>query len=195
MKTLPISQIQYIPPETADSELTELFDEIQRITDTPVVNNMWLILGNSICVLTGSWQLFFNLYLQGSLPMTLKGLILFSVAAAHHCQYCGAVHEVACRFLGVNEASLEAIVQDLGRLTPERTRKIIQFAVRCADEPLTLKEEDYAQIRDFGITDVEIVEIVSLAAMGSYFDILADALKLEVDSYLRELLPGEQLVR
>ena len=128
MKTLPISQIQCIPPETADSELRELFDEIQRITDAPVVNNVWQILGNSMCVLTGR-------------------------------------------------------------------RKIIQFAIRCADEPLTVKEEDYAQIRNFGITDAEIVEIVSLAAMGSYFDILADALKLEVDSYLRELLPGEQLVR
>lgn len=195
MKILPISQIEYIPPETADPETTELLAEIQRITEAPVVNNVWQILANSTCALTGSWQLFFNLYLQGSLPMTLKALILFSVAAAHRCRYCGAIHEVTCRFLGIDEASLEAIVQNLGYLTPERTRKIIQFAIRCADEPLSLKEADYAKIRDFGITDVEIVEIISLAAMGTYFDILADALKLEVDSYLQELLPGEQLVR
>ena len=86
-------------------------------------------------------------------------------------------------------------MRDLNHLTPDRTRKIIQFAIRCADEPLTLQKADYEEIRDFGISEAEIVEIVSLAAMGSYFDILADALKLEVDSYLQELLPGEQLVR
>jgi hypothetical protein len=30
--------------------------------------------------------------------------------------------------------------------------------------------------------------------MGTYLDILADALKLEVDDYLQELLPGGQMI-
>lgn len=195
MNTPQMNPVPSISPDEADPEIAEVYAEIKHITEVPIVSNMWQVLGNSMCALTGSWQLFSNLYLQGNLPMTLKALILFSVASAHHCRYCGAIHEVTCRFLGIDEDNLETIVQDLGRLTPERMRKIIQFAIRCADEPHALKEEDYAQIRDYGITNSEIVEIVSLAAMGSYFDILADALKLEVDSYLRDLLPGEQLVR
>jgi uncharacterized peroxidase-related enzyme len=194
MSTPRMNLIPFISPDEADPDIAEVYAEIQHITEVPIVSNVWQILGNSLCALTGSWQLFSNLYLQGNLPMTLKALILFSVASAHHCRYCGAIHEVTCRFLGIEEANLEAIVQDLGRLTPERMRKIIQFAIRCADEPHALKEEDYAQIRNYGISDSEIVEIISLAAMGSYFDIIAEASKLEVDNYLQELLPGEQLV-
>lgn len=194
MKTPRTNLIPFMSPDEADPEIAEVYAAIQDTSEVPVVSNMWQILGNSMCALTGSWQLFSNLYLQGNLPMTLKALILFSVASAHHCRYCGAIHEVTCRFLGIEEANLEAIVHDLGRLTPERMRKIIQFAIRCADEPHALTEEDFAQIRDYGISNSEIVEIISIAAMGSYFDILAESLKLEVDDYLQELLPGEQLV-
>ena len=195
MKTSPISQIPYISPEEADPETKALFTEIQETLHVPILNNEWLILANSPGAINGTWQLFTNLYLQGTLPLTLKALILFSIAAAHKCHYCGALHEANCRVLGVDEAILQTIVQDVDRLTPERIQKIIRFAVRAADEPLTLQEEDYDELREGGITEEEIVEIITIAAMGTYFDILADALKLEVDSFVQDMLPGEQLVR
>jgi uncharacterized peroxidase-related enzyme len=194
MNTLPISQIPFIPLEEADPDLAKLYDEIQSVTQAPVVSNVWQILGNSMGTLTGTWHLFFNLYLEGGLPMTLKALILFSIAATHRCRYCGAIHEVTCRMLSIDEAHLQTIVDDLSYLTPDRTRKIIQFALRCADEPSTLTEAHYDEIREIGLTEGELVEIISLAAMGTYLDILADALKLEVDDYLQELLPGGQMI-
>jgi AhpD family alkylhydroperoxidase len=193
MKTLPISQLPLIPPEEAGSDLTEIFDEIRRTTETPVVFNMWQTLANSAPVLMGSWQLMCNAYLQGSLPMSLKAMILFAIASAHQWRYCAAVHEATCRVIGIDTASLEAIVQDLGRLNPERARKIIKFAIKCADSPRGLEEADYEQIRAYGITDGEITEIIALAGLANYFETLADALKLEVDPFLQGLLPGGQL--
>lgn len=194
MFTLPISQIPLISPEQADQDLKELFDDIQRLSETPVVFNMWQTLANSPPALAGSWQLMLNAYLQGTLPMSLKAMILFAISAAHRCHYCAAVHEATCRIIGIDAVSLEAIVQDLKQLNPERARRIIQFAIRCADEPLALGEADYDQIRSYGITDGEMTEIITLAALGTYFETLANALKLEVDSYLQEVLPGTQLV-
>ena len=194
MKTLPISQIPFISPETADLETQALFTKIHNTLDAPALNNEWQVLANSMCTLIGTWQLFSNIYLQGTLPLTLKALILFAIAAAHNCRYCGAMHEATCRVLGVEESTLQTIVQDVDRLTPERIQIIIRFAVRSADEPLSLQKEDYDELRDCGITEEEIVEIIALAAMGTYFDILADALKLEVDTFVQEMLPGEQLV-
>ena len=194
MKTLPISQFPLISPEDADHDLNEIFNEIRRTTDTPEIIAMWQTLANSLPALQGSWLLMCHAYLQGSLPMSLKAMILFSIAAAHHCTYCAAVHEATCRIIGIDSASLEAIVQDLGRLNPVRARKIIQFALKCADYPQELDETDYEQVRQFGISDSEIVEIITLASLANYFDTLANAFKLEVDSYIQDLLPGEQLV-
>jgi hypothetical protein len=90
MNTLPISRIPPITPEEADSDLTEIFDEIRRTTETPVVYNMWRTLANSMPALIGSWQLMCNAYLQGSLPLSLKAMILFAIASAHQCRYCAA---------------------------------------------------------------------------------------------------------
>lgn len=195
MIMLPISQLSLISPEQADQDLKEIFDDIQRVTEAPVVFHMWQTLANSLPALTGSWQLMQNAYLQGSLPMSLKAMILFAIAAKHKCRYCAAVHEATCRIIGIDANSLELIVHDLGQLNPERARKIIRFAIKCADEPLTLAEADYDKIRQYGITDSEITEIITLAALGNYFETLANALKLEVDTYLKEVLPEGQLVR
>ena len=195
MKSLPISQLPLISPEEAESDLMAIFDEIRRGTETPVVYHMWQTLANSRPVLMGSWQLMCNAYLQGSLPLSLKAMILFAIAATHECRYCAAVHEATCRVIGIDSMSLETIVADVERLNPQRARHIVKFAIKCADAPLELCEEDYEIIRSYGITDSEITEIIALAGLANYFETLADALKLEVDSFIQELLPGEQLVR
>jgi hypothetical protein len=49
-------------------------------------------------------------------------------------------------------------------------------------------------IRSYGITDEEILEIISIAAMGNYFDTIADSLKLQTDELFTSALPGGQLI-
>ncbi len=45
-------------------------------------------------------------------------------------------------------------------------------------------------IRAQGVSDEEIIEVISLAALGNYLDTLADALKVPVDSVFRDALGG-----
>jgi alkylhydroperoxidase family enzyme len=90
---------------------------------------------------------------------------------------------------------LQQIVDDLDQLKPERLQGIVKFAMKCAEYPDLLTEEDYEMVREQGVTDEEIVEIISLAAIGTYFDTLAEALKLEPDSIYTAKLPGGPLVR
>ena len=40
------------------------------------------------------------------------------------------------------------------------------------------------------MSDEEIIEVIGLAALGSYLDTLADALKVPVDSVIRDALGG-----
>ena len=68
MKSLPISQLPLIPPEEADSNLTEIFDEIRRTTETLVVFNMWQTLANYFETLADALKLEVDPFLQGLLP-------------------------------------------------------------------------------------------------------------------------------
>lgn len=47
---------------------------------------------------------------------------------------------------------------------------------------------DEETLRAMGVTNAEIVEIIHLAAVGNYFDTLADALKIQVGSPVTEAL-------
>jgi alkylhydroperoxidase family enzyme len=48
--------------------------------------------------------------------------------------------------------------------------------------------EDYERVREQGVTDEELVEIIMVAARGKYLDTLADALKIKVESMVSEAL-------
>ncbi len=115
-------------------------------------------------------------------------MILYTIAKTGDCKYCSATNELACRTLGVDEAALETLVQDLPSFTPQRVRVIIEFAVKVAHDRQNLVAEDYAKVRAQGISDAELVEIILIAAIGIFNDTIADALKIEVDHEVAEAL-------
>ena len=67
---------------------------------------------------------------------------------------------------------------------------IVKFAQKVALDPQGLSEPDYEAVREQGVSDGEIMEIISLAALGNYLDTLADAVKSDVDSVIKEALAG-----
>jgi uncharacterized peroxidase-related enzyme len=194
MNSMPVNLIPKLSTEETNEKVEEIFSDILRMTESPHVINMWRTLANSVPVLTGTWQLFSQVFFQSNLPMSLKSMIMFSVSASNHCTYCGAFLEVICRTVGVEGDTLQAIVNDLGGLNPERIQVIIRFAQKVARSPFAVTEEEFDMIRSYGITDEEILEIISIAAMGNYFDTIADSLKLQTDELFTSALPGGQLI-
>jgi AhpD family alkylhydroperoxidase len=115
-------------------------------------------------------------------------MILFAIAQRNHCEYCSAGHELTCRTLGIDEATLTALVEDLGNVSPQRIRAIIEFAVKVSRNPQGLVERDYERVLEQGATEAELVEIILLAAAGNLGDTLADALKIDVEPMVKEAL-------
>jgi alkylhydroperoxidase family enzyme len=89
---------------------------------------------------------------------------------------------LTCRTLGIEEDTLHKLIKDLENLNPERVQAIIDFAIKVAHHPQELVREDYERVRDQGVTDAEIVEIIITAAAGVLSDIVADALQVDVDN-------------
>ncbi len=58
---------------------------------------------------------------------------------------------------------------------------MILFAVKCATDPQSLTGADYKQLRDHGLKESEIVEVVAMSALAVYANIIADATTMEPD--------------
>jgi uncharacterized peroxidase-related enzyme len=190
MNNLPISDLPIISEEDAVDEVGELYDEIKRMLESPFVPNICKVSAGSPTVLAGTWAVFRHVHLESSLPLSLKAMVLYSIASANRCTYCSAVHQVTCRTLGVDEDTLVALNRNLSALSPQRVQTIIKFAVKCATDGQQLTKADYDQVREEGINDEELMEIIALAALGNYLDTLTDAMKLEIDSVYAQALGG-----
>jgi uncharacterized peroxidase-related enzyme len=183
-----MSALTAIQENETGGEVSDIFAEIQRELGIPFVPNISKALAHSPTALKGYWAVFNQVFLKTSLPNSVAAMILYSIASANNCNYCGSIHKVTCRAVGIDEDTLSALDNNLGALAPKRVQAIVSFARKCAMEPQSLVDDDYQAVRDLGIGDDEIVEIISLAALGNYLDTIADSLKLNVDEAISEAL-------
>lgn len=165
----------------ATGELATLYEEIRRVLQRPTVPNYLLALGESPPMLKLYWEMVKNFYGTITLPESLIPMIMYTIARSNNCEYCSASHELTCRTLGIDEHTLAALVDDLDSISPERVRAIIEFALRVTHDPKTLRQEDYDRLRQEGITNAEILEVIMIASIATLNDTLADALKIAVD--------------
>lgn len=190
MNQLPVSSLPMVEEQEATGEIAQIYDDIRRGFEIPFVPNLEKALAVSPAALTGTWEAMRNIVLGTSLPSSLASMILYAVASANKCQYCSSIHNVTCKMLGIEEETLEALARDPGGLAPRRVEEIIKFALKCVQDRWNLTEADYAAVREQGVSDQEMMEIIALAALGTFLDILADSIKIEVDAPIAEALGG-----
>jgi uncharacterized peroxidase-related enzyme len=186
MHILATNDLPMIEEEEATDEVVQIYAEAKRELQLPIVPNMMKALAGSPAALAIHWGFTRAFYEHTTLPQSLTSMILFTIAETSNCEYCSAGNELTCRTLGVDEETLSALVEDIGNVSPQRIAAIIEFALKVSHDPQGLVAEDYDRVREQGITDEELVEIILIAAIGNYTDTLADALKIEVESLVSE---------
>lgn len=182
MNYLAISGFPIIEEDEATEEVTQIYEEIKRDMQVPFVPNYFKALAISPAAMLINWESFRSFIHNATLPQALIAMIHYTIATSRRCEYCSATNELTCRTLGIDEETLAALVKDLGNVSPKRIQAIIEFALKVAHTPQGLVAEDYDRVREQGVTDEELVEIILMAALGNYADTLADALKIKVDS-------------
>ena len=83
--------------------------------------------------------------------------------------------------LGVAPALLESLVQDVDRIADPKVRSMMKFGLKCSRDPQGLTEEDYESLRQHGLNQSEIMEIIAMSAFAVYANIIADATQMESD--------------
>ncbi len=190
MTLIKVTQLPLIEEHEATGEVADIYAEIRRDMQLPFVPNMFKGVAASPSALRMHWAFIKAFYENISLPMSLVAMIHFTIAESKNCQYCSTANELTCRTLGVDEETLSRLVKDLGTVSPKRVQAIIGFALKAAYSPQQLDASDYDALREQGVSDEELVEIILIAAIGNYGDTVADALKIDVDEAVAAALRG-----
>ena len=188
MTQIAANGLPMIEEHEATGTVAEIYADIKRTLGMLVVPNFIKALAASPAALSIYWSSQRILLEHSTLPQSLRSMILYAIAVRNECEYCSANHELNCLVLGIDEATLHTLIEDLPQLTPERIRVTIEFALKVSSQAKALVRADYDNLRAQGVNDEELVEIIQLAALGSSGDVLADALKVEVDDVVAQAL-------
>ena len=175
MRYLPISKIPLVEEETASAEVKELYEAIRQTSGSLAVGYMGM--AHSPLVLHMANYIFGEFMQNTILPPPLLFMIHYAISTTKNCICCSVGFKNACQSVGVDEEMLEALINDLDAVAPKRMQEIIRFAVTAALDPQSLVEEDYDRLRDQGVSEQELTEILFWASYAMLNDTMADASK------------------
>jgi uncharacterized peroxidase-related enzyme len=103
-------------------------------------------------------------------------------ARALRSTYCTAAHSKFLRDECGDEATMTAIARDpSGADLGEQDRAVFAFAAQVALDASSIQQEDVDALRDLGLTDADVADIVFAAAARSFFTRVLDGLGARLD--------------
>jgi uncharacterized peroxidase-related enzyme len=173
--------VPLLKTENASETVKAIYSDFHRRMSFPAPPNFILTQGHSAAVAQGTWDLVRNVLVGGEIPRWKKEMMFVAISKDRGCQYCMAAHIACCRMLGVKATLLDHIIGDLDKVSDVNLRAMISFAVKCSRDPQKLTDGDFKELRDHGLKDSQIVEIIGMSALAVYANIIADATAMEPD--------------
>ena len=169
--------------DAADPKVKAVYGEIKSELGFGMVPNLFKSMATRPDFLEANWKMFRGTVLQGSLPRTLKEMIGVAISQANQSEYALRVHLHGLSALGISEDVLHLLVTDFANCPlPERQKAVISFGLTAATNPKNLKDTDYQKLRDLGLDEGEIFEIVATANLFTGVNQYTDAIHLEIDA-------------
>ncbi|HEY9748307.1 MAG TPA: peroxidase-related enzyme [Allocoleopsis sp.] len=167
----------------SDPKAIAVYDEIRAELGFGMVPNLFKSMATRPEFLAANWQNFRSTVLQGELPRILKEMIGVVISQANQSEYALKVHLHGLSALGISEEVLQTLVADFDRCPlPEREKVVIHFGLVAATHPRELTETDYQRLRELGLDEAEIFEILATANLFTQVNQYTDAIALEIDS-------------
>jgi uncharacterized peroxidase-related enzyme len=183
-----MAELATIPELEARGEVARVYGEIREALGIVFVPNFFKTLANSPTALRATWEAYRNVSWRGTVPTVLKEMMFVAISAARACHYCETAHLAFCKLLGADGETRRNLVENLDALRPRRSADAVKFAVKAALHPVEVDGADYKRLRDHGISEAEIAEILAMTAFSMYATTLADAFHLSVDAEFEHIL-------
>jgi uncharacterized peroxidase-related enzyme len=115
-----------------------------------------------------------------------------AAARALRSSYCTAAHSKFLRDVCGDEAAMRSIAQDpSGAGLDRQDRAVFEFAGKIATDAATVEQSDIDRLRDVGLSDADIADIVFAAAARSFFTRVLDGLGTQLDSQTAGAFPPD----
>jgi uncharacterized peroxidase-related enzyme len=177
-----MSHIPPLLPNDAPEEVKEVYEDFSRRMRFPSPPNFIMTQGHAPLVAKGSWELVQNVLVPGKIERWIKEMLFAAISKDRNCQYCAAAHIACCRMLGVSGLLLDDLVRDVNSISDPKLRDMILFGLKCSKVPQKLTEADYETLRQHGLNQAEILELIAMSAVAVYANIIADATAMEEDA-------------
>lgn len=171
-----MSNVPLVDRETATGTVKEQFDQIQAAFGG--VPAMFRAVANSPAALTSMWSSFGALG-GGTLGSAIGEQIAVAVANRNSCEYCLAAHTALGRKAGVSKDALTAA--QAGESDDPRTAALLAFALKLVEERGQVTPIDVQALREQGVDDAGIVELIAQVALNLFTNYVNIALDVPID--------------
>jgi uncharacterized peroxidase-related enzyme len=145
----------------------EQLDALKVTPSNTKVSDYVLVLANDVETLKVRTPLFNAImYNRGGLGRAERELGAIAASIVNRCVYCAAVHASRYNQLTKDESVMERIFADGPEAElAERQAAILRFATRLSSTPSAADEEDMQALREVGMSDEEILDLILSAAL------------------------------
>jgi len=165
------TEIPHWQPRVKPIDLTKAnpaqLDALKVTPSNTKVSDYVLVLANDVETLKARTPLFNAImYNRGGLGRAERELGAVGASVVNRCIYCAAVHASRYNQLTKGEAEMSRIFADgeAAELAP-RQAAIFRFATRLSKTPSQATEEDMRALREAGLSDEEILDLILSAAL------------------------------
>lgn len=182
-----MSRIEMINHQEATGETRKLLDAVQQ--KLGVVPNFLRVFAHSPKALAGFLGLLENIG-QGVLDPKTGERIALAVAEKNSCQYCVSAHTAIARGAGLNDDEIKNARH--GRSINPKAHAAIQFATALNEKRGDITTSEFAQAKAAGLSDAEIVEIITHVGLNFMTNILGKSTHVKIDFPEIQLLKNTQ---
>ncbi len=162
-------KVALIRPDEATGEVAEIFEDIRRTKGSNFLTPTWGFFAHDIELLRGWWTLAKRLQMSpGRLPKPLLNAISLVCAAELNCPRCINNHQTHLieHFHMSTDDVMEIIDFEASEKLDAQWKAVLRFARKVAFN-LGPTDADFQALRDQGIDDLGVAEIVSMAMLES----------------------------
>ena len=171
-----MARVQVINPQTATGEAKSLLDAVQA--QLGVTPNFIRVLANSPKALEGFLGLYGALG-KAQVDKPTQERIALAIAEGNGCQYCVSAHTAIGRGTGLSNA--EMLLNRQGSSGDIKAAATVAFAKALNENLGDITTAEFDAAHNAGLSDGEIVEVISVVALNIFTNLLGKATRVEID--------------